>query len=385
MRIAIFGGSFDPVHKEHIALVQAAIQLLRLDKVFIVPAYAPPHKPEKKLAPDFHRLQMCRLAFEHLKQVEISDYEICQKGTSYTYLTCEYFHSLYPNATLYFLVGTDMLRDFPTWKYPERILAAATLAVCARAEKDGWLQKERQAFFKKFSQDFQVIDYNASPVSSTEIRVLAGAGMRLTPHVSEKVEAYIRENKLYAIPNAPNALALEKESRQQHSLRVALAAAKRAQSLGVAEEKAITAALFHDCAKNVDSDSELLQGFMLDEKHGEVPQAVCHQFQGAYIANRAFGIQDEDVLNAIAFHTSGRAGMSALEKLIFLSDMVEDGRNYQGVEILREMFYDVYRKGADGLDKCLLEALKQTVEYLEKKGEYVYPLTKKAYAYYQNQ
>ena len=100
MKIAIFGGSFDPVHKEHIELVKAAIKTLSLDKVLIMPAFSPPHKPTKKLAKDEHRLRMCRLAFEGVEQVEISDYEIKQKGTSYTYLTCEYFHSLYKEYSL---------------------------------------------------------------------------------------------------------------------------------------------------------------------------------------------------------------------------------------------------------------------------------------------
>lgn len=382
MKIAVFGGSFDPVHNEHVHLIESAIKSLALDKVFVMPAYAPPHKPEKKLAPDQDRLEMCRLAFQNIPQVEVSGYEIEKKGTSYTYLTMEYFASLYPNAELFFLVGTDMLRDFPTWRYPERILSCATLAVCARDEEQGWLTREKESFQSKFSKDFAVIDYNGAPVSSTKIRVLAGAGESVREYTGEAVENYIQLNRLYEISNAALALRKEKTARKEHSLRVAEAAVKRARTLGICEEKALQAALFHDCAKNLSPDCPELENFVLEKEYGQVPPPVLHQFQGAYIAEKFYGVKDSDVLNAIRFHTSGRENMSELEKLIFLADMVEESREYEGVEKLRELFYSNREKGAGGLDACLRLALKETVEYLEKKGGDIYPLTKKAYEFY---
>jgi HD superfamily phosphohydrolase YqeK len=92
-------------------------------------------------------------------------------------------------------------------------------------------------------------------------------------------------------------------------------------------------------------------------------------------------VTDADVLNAIRYHTSAREGMSALEKLIFLADMVEPSRCYEGVEALRELFFEE-RKGADGLDKCLKKALAETVLHLQKKGGEIYPLTLSASRYY---
>ena len=153
MRIGIFGGSFDPVHNEHIALVKHAIESLQLDKLIVMPAYAPPHKQGKRLTSDKVRLELCKLAFENIDKVEVSDYEIEKKGTSYTYLTCRDFKTKYPNDELFWLVGTDMLRNFPLWKEPEDILKNATLAVCARNEKDAWIEKEQE----KFSADFLLI------------------------------------------------------------------------------------------------------------------------------------------------------------------------------------------------------------------------------------
>ena len=190
-RIAIFGGSFDPVHKEHIRLVESAIQSLRLDKLFVMPAFAPPHKKGKLLSPDEDRLAICRLAFEHIPKVSVCDYEIKRGGTSYTYLTCQYFREKYPNAEIFWLVGTDMLRDFPTWKNPQEILRLVKLGVCARNEKEGWLEKEKRDFYNRFGVDFSVIEYQGLAVSSTKIRVLAGAGMDITEFVPPKVAQYI--------------------------------------------------------------------------------------------------------------------------------------------------------------------------------------------------
>ncbi len=376
MKIAVFGGSFDPIHKEHIQLAKEAIKSLRLDKLFVMPANMPPHKPGKILSANEDRLEMCRLAFENVEKVEVSDYEIAKGGTSYTYLTCKHFRNEYKDAEIYWLVGTDMLRDFPTWKEPNSILQDVTLAVCARAETDGWLENEQQAFFEKFKKKFAVISYNATDVSSTKIRVLAGAGMPLTDFTDEKVAAYIEKKGLYAIPFAFQALSLEKEERQAHSVRVAEIAAKKASQMKIPEKQAITAALFHDCTKNLSIDSPYLQGFRLEDCWGDVPPSVLHQFTGAYVAEHVFKIDDEKVLNAIRFHTSGRENMSELEKLIFLADMIEPARSYEGVEELRRLFW----KNKD-LDECLKEALFQTLEFLKEKKQKIYPLTAAAYAY----
>ncbi len=379
MRIAVFGGSFDPVHKEHMHLAQAAIEELGLDKLFVMPAHTPPHKKGKVLSSDSERLEMCRIAFQNEPKIEVSDYEITRGGTSYTYLTCRHFRQNYQDAEIFWIVGTDMLRDFPTWREPESILKDVTLAVCGRAESVDWQTEEQAKFVARFGKKFRAFTYNGADVSSTKIRVLAGAGMRLTPFVSEEVEQFIVQKALYRIPNADKALALEKPARQAHSLRVAEYAASRAVKLGVSEKQAICAALFHDCAKNLSLDAPQLQGFSLPTEWGEVPSEVCHQFAGAYVAEKEFGVTDEDVLNAIRYHTSARPKMSELEKLIFLADMLEDERAYEGVDELRDIFKQ------KGMDACLEEALRQTLLFLERKGGAIYPLTKSAYLFYAEQ
>ena len=375
MKIALFGGSFDPVHNEHIRLAKAAIEQLDLDKLFVIPAFSPPHKKWKTISSDEVRLEMCRLAFSGITKVEISDYEILQKGTSYTYLTCRHFRDLYPSSEIYFLMGGDMLRDFPTWKNPTSILQDVTLAACGREEENGWEEVEQKAFLDKFGVPFKAVHYNGGAISSTKIRVLAGAGMPLTGFVPDSVADYIQATGLYAIKNADKALALEKPERREHSIRVAELAASLSERWEVPQKQAIQAALFHDCAKNLPLRHPLLEGFAFREEWGEVPSPVVHQFTGAYLAEK-LGIDDEDVLSAIRYHTSGRENMSKLETLIFLADMLEAGRAFDGVEELRLLLNK-------GNDECLLACLKRSLDFIESKGGEVYPLTKQAYSYYQ--
>ena len=375
MRIGIFGGSFDPIHSEHISLARQAIADLALDRLFVMPAANPPHKPWKTLTPDSNRLEMCRLAFSGEEKITVSDYELTRGGVSYTYLTIEHFRAEYPSAELFFLVGTDMLRNFPLWKNPERILENCLLAVCARAEDEGWAVAEQSAFEARYGKKFIVLSYHGKDVSSTQIRVLAGAGIDLTEYTDKKVADYIRENRLYERVGCEKSLALQKPSRAAHSVRVAMLAAKRANELKISESKAISAALLHDCAKNLPLNSPLLEGVTLPEN---CPPAVAHQYAGEYVARTHLGVTDPEILSAIGCHTSGKIAMSPLDKLIFLADLVEDERSYQGVERLRELFWK-------DVDECLLVSLEETVEYLLRSGQPIYEKTLSAKDYYEKE
>ena len=373
MRIGIFGGSFDPIHNEHISLAKQAVADLGLDKLLVIPAANPPHKPWRKLTSDEHRLELCRLAFVGEEKIAVSDYEILSGGTSYTYLTLRHFKEIYPEAEFYFLVGTDMLRNFPYWKNPEEILENCTLAVCARAEDEGWIGREQADFYSRFGKNFVVLSYEGKDVSSTQIRVLVGAGLDISPYTAENCAEYIRVNGLYALKGGAEALALQKPSRQAHTLRVAKLAAERAAGLPISERKAVQACLLHDCAKNLRMDDPLLKGFVAPE---DCPPAVVHQYAGEYLARTALGVEDEEVLSAVGCHTSGKENMSLLDKLVFLADLVEEGRSYAGVERLRQLFWE-------DIDKCLLQSLKETVEYLQASGQPVYQKTVAALNYYE--
>jgi len=157
-----------------------------------------------------------------------------------------------------------------------------------------------------------------------------------------------------------------KKNRFDHVMGVLNVALELAEVHGVSKEKAETAALFHDYAKNF-SDEEMLTHIENENLYDD-NLSVCdslnlyHGIVGARIAEKEYGIDDSDILNAIINHTFGRVGMSKLEKIIYLSDMVEASRNFEGVEEIRKIaFLD--------LDKAMIVAIDKTLIYLIGRGE----------------
>ena len=369
MKIALFGGSFDPIHNEHIEYIKAAKAALALDKVLVIPSFVAPHKETGAAVSGEDRLNMCRIALQDLPFAEACDFEVSRKETSYTYITVEHFAKEYAGDELYFLVGADMLENFFSWKNPERILAASTLVACGRGA--GTVSQMHEQFKARFSADYLEVDFIGADISSTQIRVGLAFGMG-SDALDPRVLSYIEAKGLYARPVILSALALEKEERKCHSYRVALMAVARARSLHISAEKALLAAALHDCGKYVPMDSPKLEGFVPPDG---VPAPVMHQYVGAYLAEHLFGIKDEEILDAIRYHTSGREDMTPLGKLIFLADMLESGRDFEGIGTLREAFWK-------DLDECLLLCFEHQNAYLmgnPNKGFEVYSLTKKAY------
>lgn len=369
MNIAIFGGSFNPVHKEHVNIVTAAIEALALDKVFVVPTYSTPKKECAPVSAE-DRLNMCRLAFKGIDSVEVSDFEISRGGVSYSYITCEEFAKKFAHDKLYFIVGADMLESFPKWKNTERILNCVTLAACARESEES-LQKALAVFKNNFQNEVATFGYVGTAVSSSRVRALAALGEDISNYVPENVAQYIKDNNLYIRSELIKVKNYLKPERWQHTVRVAVCAVENCRRAGVDERTALTAAALHDCAKYLTKDSPELSGFNFPK---DVPPPVIHQFSGAYVAEKIFGITDPAVIDAIRFHASGKEDMSALGKLIYLADMLEEGRTFEGVEDLRKAF-------SKDLDEGLSAALEHQIKYLNSTDEEIYPLTQKAYDY----
>lgn len=371
MKVAIFGGSFNPVHNEHINIVKEAIKSLNLDKVIIMPSNITPAKVGRMFANNADRLNMCKLAFGDISKAEVSDFEILQGGISYSYITCQEFKNRYPHDERYFIVGGDMLESFSQWKKPEEILSCVTLAVCARENKQK-LERAEADFCARFGNSVAKFGYVGKNISSTRIRALAALGESLAGLVDSRVQAYIKAHSLYLIDGAEKVKASLSEYRWKHTVGVAACAAENCSYYGVSERDAVTAALFHDCGKELAPDSKLISDCPLP---ADVPSPVVHQFTGAYLAEHLYGIKDKAIINAVKYHCSGRAAMSPFEKLIYLSDMVEEGRNYEGVDELRAAF-------KSDKDKAFILALKRHMNHLKTSGFPVYSLTKKAYEYY---
>ncbi len=131
-KVGILGGTFDPIHKGHVAIAKAAYEEYGLAFVLLIPTGHSPHKSDASITAPLHRLAMVQLATEEEEEegLRASSFEIEKGKTSYTYETLEELHRLHPDWELYFLMGGDSLRDFFTWKNPDRILESATI-LCA--------------------------------------------------------------------------------------------------------------------------------------------------------------------------------------------------------------------------------------------------------------
>lgn len=165
--------------------------------------------------------------------------------------------------------------------------------------------------------------------------------------------------------------------RYNHTLGVMKTSEELAIHYGVDPEKARIAGLCHDCAKNF-SASDLIgkakvSGEIISNVYYKSPQ-LLHGVVGAYIAKELFHVNDDDILNAIKYHTTGRENMSTLEKIVYIADCIEPTRNYKGVAELRELAYN-------DLDKALLKSFEDTIMYIIARGSIIHLDTIKARNY----
>lgn len=371
-KIGILGGTFSPVHAEHVNLALTAKNKLCLDKMIIMPTLEPPHKSGAS-APALDRINMLKLAFKGITGVEISDYEIVKGGKSYTFETVEHFKKVYPNAKLYFFVGADMLTDFKTWKNPERILDACDLVACGRDDFSADFDEEEKYFINRFGKSFLKLSYQGKNFSSTKIRVYTALGVDTDGICIKEVADYINEHKLFQGGKYEEYLkSVLTEKRLKHTANVIITALRKVKENGLDKEKVYTACLLHDVAKYLDYRE--YKDFVLPDG---VPEPVIHAYLGAFVAEHVLGITDQEIIDAIRYHTSGKANMSTLAKLVFVADMIEEGRNYEGVEELRKA-YEV------GLDYCFQECLKEETIHLLNKKKPIFIETLNAYEFYIN-
>ncbi len=163
--------------------------------------------------------------------------------------------------------------------------------------------------------------------------------------------------------------------RYNHSLRVIETAVELGEIYNADIKKIKKAALYHDCGKIGSTDQivrmAIEKNLDLSEEDKKSPE-VLHTKLGEYLAKNKYDIEDEDILNAIRYHTTGRADMSLLEKIIYIADYIEPKREFPGVKKVRE-------ESKKDLDKSILTALENTINYLESKNEYIHKDTIDAY------
>jgi nicotinate-nucleotide adenylyltransferase len=379
MRRGFLGGTFNPPHLGHVRAAAAAAKELALDVLYVIPAGIPPHKelPEGG-ATGPQRLEMTRLAFAGIPGLQVLDWELRRTGKSYTADTVEALRDLDPEGELWMLCGTDMFETLPEWRRGEWLMKTLHVAPYPRkAGEEARIDALTEEYRGEFGTPVRRVRMEPLEVSSTELRELLregkGAGM-----LPLEVYRFILKNRLYGVRPQPDALwelakPWYKESRIPHVLGCRETALRLARRWGADELDAENAAILHDITKKMPVDQQL----QYCEKRGIINfsyrpeyEAALHAFSGAAAAALEFGVSPE-VENAVRWHTTGRADMSLLEKIIWLADYIEPNRVTPGVEEIRSL-------AESDLDEALRRALESSLRHLEENGWTPHPATREA-------
>jgi predicted HD superfamily hydrolase involved in NAD metabolism len=306
---------------------------------------------------------MVRIGTRGIDGVIVDPIEERKGGSNPTYEVLPLLKEKYPADLHYFLVGGDSLKAFSTWIKPELVAKEAIFAVGGRGSRMELAAAAKQAA-DKYGLHSILLPYKGQHLSSSEVRasISVGFGTKyVDPDIFKVIESYglYREyDEILAVLNA-----MVGEYTFVHSRRTVLYGMHLNRALGLPHKSVYLACLLHDCAK---ADGGEMPG---------VPEAVVHQFTGAEKAMDYFGIQDPDILSAIRYHTTGRAGMSPLEKLVFAADMLEAGRDFPGVHELRALIERDFEKG-------FAATVKASFAHLNEEHKNVYYLTRECYNEY---
>ena len=366
------------------AAARQAAEALKLDKLLLIPTRVPPHKAlTEDVAGPEHRLEMTRFAVQALNLdgvAEASDLELRREGKSYTLDTLREIRALYPQGELFLLLGTDMFLTFHQWRHPEEIAKLCTLCAFHRSALDsaGDFASQKRRLERKFGAHVKFVDLQeVVDISSTRLRQMLPAGQG-REFLAPAVYGCILREGLYGTNADLRRLSLEDlrcvalsmldPRRIPHVLGTEETAAALALRWGADEESARRAALLHDCTKKFDKELQLA----LCRQYGIEPDAaerregkLLHAITGAAVAYADFGVSGE-VRDAIRWHTTGKADMTLLEKIIYLADYIEPTRDFCDLTELRRLAFE-------DLDGALLLGFTMAVEDLAKKGMPVHP------------
>ena len=376
MKIGIFGGTFNPPHLGHIRACRAFSDIIKPDRLFIIPTYLPPLKQAYDILPA-HRLEMCRLAFPF---AEICDFEIKNGGVSYTYKTVRHLRESYPDAELFMLIGTDQLAQLEKWRESGYLSENLTFAVAPRYGDKAKFEKE---FERHLGMGFRLvrIPIAETEVSSTEVR--SGSSTLLTPEVAK----YIKEHHLYMNKSEQIKADLyaQKPRRINHIEGVYECALELRDTHfpELTDEKIAEAAYMHDFTKewSAEKQLELMAEYGVKPAAEGLAEKLFHARTAALLAKHIYNLSD-DVCSAIYYHTTGRANMTPLEKVIYFADYIEKNRTYIDCVDVRDTYKMLMEQGDPlALDKAILYSLDLTLENLLKKCQYIHEDTVNARNY----
>lgn len=396
-RIGIMGGTFNPIHSVHLIMAQVAYKKFNLDKILFMPSKNPPHKDAHEIVSDAHRARMIQLAIDGNNHFEFSDMELKREGTTYTSDTLTEITKQNPDAKYYFIIGGDSLWQLEDWHKPEVIFEKCSIIAARRGQVKRKEFRQKISYYeKKYDAKIYHLEMENIHISSQGIREHIKNGEPYSYYCPDKVSKYIAYHGLYGFSKPPKEhlsmleihsmlKCIVRPNRFLHILGVQYTAVSLAMAHGCDVKKAEMAGVLHDCGKYLTYDEQ----FDACKKHNvelsdieiKIP-ALIHAKLGAQIATEKYRITDEEILDAIRFHTTGRENMTLLEKIIYISDYIEPNRTMHcepySIETIRyEAFHNI--------DLALFMVLEDCISYLKSKDSLIDSMTLKTYEYYKKE
>jgi len=396
--IAIMGGTFDPIHNGHLVTAEAVRHRFKVDRVVFIPTGRPAHKTDKQVTHNEHRYLMTVLATMRNENFDVSRVESDRPGITYTIDTIEALKKICrPDVRLYFITGADAIHQIMSWKEPERLLTLCDfVAVTRPGYRKNQMFEEIGEIREKFASRIHYMEVPALAISSSDIRERARKGEPIKYLLPQEVEDYIHKFKLYQNMEKDEVKFMLPIETMREKLQSALSVKRYIHTMGVAEEaiklaeiygtqkdqqKAQAAGLLHDCAKDYPEEMRLRFCREYKVKLDDVMERqtdLIHPFLGAEVARREYLVTDGEILDAIRYHTTGRADMSLLEKIIFIADYIEPNREkFEGLEEARRLAYL-------DLDMAMRYILEETIAFVKQRGRLLHPLSLEALEYYKN-
>ena len=351
MNYGVYGGAFDPFHNGHMAVIRGALSCGLIDRLIVVPTGVPVLKNYREVSLFPYRYYMTRSALSEIPNCTVSPIEVKSNQISYTLDTLNMIRqaeSLSAHDRLFLVCGSDVLFEFDKWHRPREIMTNATLLV---AERPGYRIEETRNKASELERMYggNVDYFTIEPfdVSSREIRksrdysnLPAAAAEFVADHdlyPADRPFDRLSDHTYERIVEFCRIMFLEiSEKRLLHSLNTAVLSARYAIRFGTDPDKAAIAGLLHDCAKEL-SEPEQIEMLGHDYYIEPPVDGMIHGPAGAQYAIERYHVDDKEILNAINYHTTGRYGMTDIEKIVFLADKLEPARKFSDLKEIRRL------------------------------------------------
>ena len=369
MRVLLFGGSFDPPHLGHAALLRAAAERVKPDRILILPAFQAPLKTGPT-APAADRLRMLRIGLlpslprRWRRRARIDDRELRSRRRVYTVQSLAALRAEHPDWELHFAVGSDGAAAWRRWRAPVRLPALCRWWTARRPGTEG----------RRIPAHFSFIRRPMPDVSSTDLRADLAAGLDCSRWLHPRVASLIARRGLYGTGLSADLESGLGPGRFAHTLAVRRLAEALARRWGEDPRRASLAALLHDCGRLV--KKKHLARYALDHRL-RVPllatvarrqPGLLHAYVGEDLAERRFGCRDRAVLRAVRNHTLGSPSMPRLERILYVADAVSEDRTHpQAAPLRRLAFRD--------LEAAFAASLAAKLSHAVGRGAWLHPLS----------